>query len=54
MNYNGRVFNFAVVQHQRRRDGKFNIAFLINMFKRDYMDFCMESWIVHALENKKK
>ena len=54
MNFNSRIFKFAVGQHQRRRDKRFNIAFLINVFKGDYMDFCMEAWIVHALENKKK
>tara|TARA_R110000796_G_scaffold248956_1_gene376277 strand:- start:460 stop:624 length:165 start_codon:yes stop_codon:yes gene_type:complete len=54
MNFNEILFKFAVGQHQRRRDGRFNIAFLINVFKGDYMDFCMEAWIVHALENKKK
>lgn len=54
MNYNGRVFKFAVVQHQRRRDKKFNITYLINLFNRDYMDYCMEAWIAYKVEIKKK
>ena len=45
---------FAVKQHQRRKERKFNIAWLVNliMFK-GYHDYCLEVWVAWTLENKK-
>lgn len=54
IDFNYVVFKLAIKQHQRRRDKKFNITYLINLLNRDYMDYCMEAWIAYKVEMKKK
>ena len=53
MDLSSRLFMFAVNQHQRRKDKKLHLAWLINIFYSGYHDYCMEAWIAWTLENKK-
>lgn len=47
-----KLFILAVGQHYRRKNKKFNICWLINIFYPSYHDYCMEAWIAWVLENK--
>lgn len=45
---------FCYWQHQRRRNGKINIAAFINLFYKDSPDYCLEVWVERTIYDANK
>ena len=48
-----RLYMFAYDQHQRRRDKKLNLAWLVNLFYKNNPDYCLEVWVERTLSSKR-
>ena len=48
-----RLYIFAYDQHQRRKDKKLNLAWLVNLFYRNNPDYCLEVWVERTLSSKR-
>jgi len=52
MSWRMKLYIYAGKQHQRRRDKKLNLAWLINIFFRHSVDYCLEVWVERTLNSR--